>query len=50
MKIKCSVDVTYVNEIAKLGYDQINISYRKALLKNMSNSSKFSGHLNQHKN
>ena len=39
MKLKGSVDVTYVKVIPKIGYDQINISYRYALLKNMSNPS-----------
>ena len=35
MKLEGSVDMTYVNVIPKFGYDQINISYRHALLKNM---------------
>ena len=44
MKLKDSVDMTYDNGIAKFGYDQLNISYRKTLLKNMSNPNKFNGH------
>ena len=41
MKLESSVDMTYVNRIAKFGYDQINISYRNMLLKNISIPSKF---------
>ena len=33
MKLEGSVDVTSVKIIVKFGNDQINISYRKALLK-----------------
>ena len=35
-----SMDVTHVNMVPKFDYDQINISYRSALLKNMSNLNK----------
>ena len=35
MKHTGSVELTYVNVIFKFGYDQINISYRNALLKNV---------------
>ena len=35
MKLKGSVRVTYVNVITRFGYDQINISYRNALLKHV---------------
>ena len=35
MKLDGSVDVTYVNVITKFGCDQINITYRNALLKIM---------------
>ena len=41
MKLEERVNVTYVNVIPKFGNDQINISHRNALLKNMSNPSKF---------
>ena len=44
MKLEGCVDVTYVNMITKFCYDQINISFRNALLKNMSNFSKFGSH------
>ena len=44
MKHQGSVELTCVNVISKFEYDQINISYTNALLKNMSNPSKFSGH------
>ena len=40
MKLKGSVNVTSAKVIVKLSYDQINISYRKAPLKNISNPSK----------
>ena len=42
MKLKGGVAVTNVKVIFKFGYDQINVSYRNVLLKNMSNLSKFS--------
>ena len=38
------VVVTSVKVIPKFGYDHIKMSYRNALLKNMSNPSKFGGH------
>ena len=43
-KVSSIVVVTYVKLIPKFGYDQINISSRKVLFKNMSNLSKFDGH------
>ena len=44
MKLNGNVVVTYVKIILKFGYDQINISHRNALLKNIPNPSKFGGH------
>ena len=44
MKLEGSVELSNVNVILKFGYDQINISYRYVLLKNMSNLSKFGSH------
>ena len=38
--------MTFVKVVLKFCYDQINISYRNALLKNMSNPGKFGGHKN----
>ena len=37
MKFDSNVDLTYVSVILKFGCDQINISYKNAQLKNMSN-------------
>ena len=42
-----NVDVTSVKVTVRFGYDWINISYRKGLLNNMSNPSKFCGHKNK---
>ena len=44
MKFEGSVKLTCVNVIPKFGYDPKNISYRNALLKNMSNPSKSGSH------
>ena len=46
MKLEGSMKVTSVKVIFKFGYDQINIPYGKALLKNISNPNKFDGHKN----
>ena len=46
MKLTGGVEWTYDNVIPKFGYYQINISSRKAQLKNMSNPSKFGGQKN----
>ena len=44
MKLGGIVVLTSVKVILKFGYDHINISYRNALFKNMSNPSKFGSH------
>ena len=49
MKLGGIVVVTYVKVIFKFGDDQINISYRKALLKNISIPNKFDGHIKHSK-
>ena len=43
MNLEGSVDVTFFNVIPKFSYDKINISYRNAQLKNMSNLRKVGG-------
>ena len=40
MTLDGSVDVASVKVFVKFGYDQVNISYSKAPLKNISNPSK----------
>ena len=44
IKLEGGVVGNYVNVISKFGYDQINISYRNLLLRNMSNPIKFGSH------
>ena len=46
MKLGGIAEVTFVKVILKFGYDHINISYINALLKKMSNPSKFGIHKN----
>ena len=45
MKLEGSVELTYVNVILLFVNEQINISDRKALLKNLSNPNLFGDHL-----
>ena len=44
MKLEGSVVVTSIKVILKFGYDEINISCRNALMKNMPNPNKVCSH------